>query len=130
MQFNKTTTLRIAVVLGAVAVGVGAFGAHALKPMLEASGRANTFELAVRYQFYHTLALLGTGLWMNFNASNRLQYAALCFFLGVIFFCGSLYVLCFTGLGILGAVTPIGGVFFIGGWVFLLLASFPSTEKY
>jgi uncharacterized membrane protein YgdD (TMEM256/DUF423 family) len=53
--------------------------------------------------------------------SAKLRYAAVCFFTGILFFSGSLYVLCFTGIGILGAVTPIGGVLFILGWIFLIL---------
>jgi uncharacterized membrane protein YgdD (TMEM256/DUF423 family) len=118
---NQQRTLLTASVMGCLAVALGAFGAHGLKSMLTAAGRLDTFELAVRYQFYHTLALLATGVLMTSFPSRRLGTAALCFLLGIIFFSGSLYVLCFTGLGILGAVTPIGGVFFIVGWIFLFL---------
>jgi len=118
---NQKNTLTTAAIMGALGVSIGAFGAHALKPMLTASGRLETFELAVRYQFYHTLALLAVGILMGQIKSSKLGYAAYFFLLGIIFFSGSLYILCFTGLGILGAVTPIGGVLFILGWIFLLL---------
>jgi uncharacterized membrane protein YgdD (TMEM256/DUF423 family) len=107
-------------VLGGLAVAIGSFGAHALKPMLMAAGRAETFELAVRYQFYHALALLATGILTRLHESPLLHYSAVCFLVGTLFFSGSLYVLCFTGLGILGAVTPIGGIFFIAGWILLV----------
>jgi uncharacterized membrane protein YgdD (TMEM256/DUF423 family) len=119
---NQRTTLLSGALMGCLAVAIGAFGAHALKPMLIASNRLDTYELAVRYQFYHTLALIGTGILMNYYAAARLRYSALCFLLGILFFSGSLYILCFTGLGILGAVTPVGGVLFIAGWLFLFSA--------
>lgn len=104
---------------GGLAVAIGAFGAHALKPLLMETGREATFELAVRYQFYHALALLATGLLTSETRRKTLHYSSLCFVLGIILFSGSLYVLCFTGIKMLGAITPFGGVFFILGWVLL-----------
>ncbi len=89
--------------------------------MLTASGRLETYELAVRYQFYHVLALLATGILMGQFLSKRLQYAAVLFIGGIIFFSGSLYILCFTGIGVLGAITPIGGTMFIVAWLLLAL---------
>lgn len=118
---NQKQTLLTAAILGMLGVTLGAFGAHALKPTLVASGRFETYELAVRYQFFHVLALLATGILMHQFSSSRLRYAALLFVAGVIFFSGSLYVLCFTGIGVLGAITPIGGTLLIAGWVFLTL---------
>jgi uncharacterized membrane protein YgdD (TMEM256/DUF423 family) len=118
---NQKQTLTTAAISGGLAVAIGAFGAHALKGMLESSGRLDVYKTAVQYQFYHTLALLAVGILMTHFASKRLSYAAIFFLVGIIFFSGSLYVLCFTGLGMLGAVTPIGGVFFILGWIFLAL---------
>lgn len=118
---NQRNTILCAAALGCIAVVIGAFGAHAFKAALTASGRLETYELAVRYQFYHALAMLITGALMNQFASKALYYAALFFFLGTIFFSGSLYVLCITGLGVLGAITPIGGVLFILGWAGLFL---------
>jgi uncharacterized membrane protein YgdD (TMEM256/DUF423 family) len=118
---NQKQTLTYAAISGGLTVAIGAFGAHGLKSMLTTAGRLETFELAVRYQFYHTFALLAVGILMRNFTSKKLNYAAIFFLAGIIFFSGSLYVLCFTGLGILGVVTPIGGVFFILGWVFLVL---------
>jgi uncharacterized membrane protein YgdD (TMEM256/DUF423 family) len=118
---NQKQTLTTAAIVGMLGVIIGAFGAHALKPMLTASGRLETYELAVRYQFYHVLALLATGILMGQFLSKRLQYAAVLFIGGIIFFSGSLYVLCFTGIGVLGAITPIGGTMFIVAWLLLAL---------
>jgi uncharacterized membrane protein YgdD (TMEM256/DUF423 family) len=118
---DQRKTLLTAAILGAVAVAVGAFGAHALTQILVDNGREDTFQLAVRYQFYHTLAILAVGTLMNHFQSKHLSTSALCFLGGIIIFSGSLYTLCFTGLGILGAITPIGGLLFILGWFFLFL---------
>ena len=118
---NNSTILKTGAILGALAVAIGAFGAHALKDMLLESGRLDTYELAVRYQFYHALSLLAVGILIKENASKFLRYSAWGFFLGCIVFCGSLYLLCFTGVKIFGAITPLGGVAFIAGWVFLFL---------
>ena len=105
--------------MGGLAVALGAFGAHALKPFLMEAGRADTFELAVRYQFYHALALLATGFVVVPGESKRIRYSSLSFLLGILIFCGSLYVLCLTGFTVLGAITPIGGIFFLLGWILL-----------
>ena len=118
---NQKQTLTAGGLLGGVAVAIGAFGAHALKPMLIASGRLDAYETAVRYHFYHVFALLAVGILMNQFTSKKLSYAAMFFLTGILIFSGSLYALCFTGIGILGAVTPIGGVLFILGWLFLVL---------
>ena len=115
------TVLIIAGVLGALSVGIGAFGTHGLQDTLSANGKVDTFETAVKYQFYHTLALLLLGiLMMNFQHAY-LNYAAYAFIAGIVVFSGSLYVLSLTNISILGAITPIGGLGFIAGWVFLVL---------
>ncbi len=119
---NARTTLMLGSVFGLLGVAIGAFGAHALKPILIESGRLDTFELAVRYQFYHAFALIATGIVMNQLPIKFLNYASLFFTGGIIFFSGSLYLLCFTGLGVLGAITPIGGILLIFGWICLLIS--------
>ena len=118
---NKTTTISLAGVLGALAVMLGAFGAHALEAPLAAKNLTDTYQTAVQYHFYHTLALLVTGLLMGQQNSKKLRWAALLFAVGILFFSGSLYVLCLTGVRVLGAITPIGGVLFIAGWVLLAI---------
>ncbi|WP_139920640.1 DUF423 domain-containing protein [Hymenobacter sp. DG01] len=116
--------IQLAALLGGLGVGIGAFGAHGLRKMLEASGRFETFETAVRYQFYHALALLAVGiLWHVKPELQSLGTTAWLWLSGVLVFSGSLYVLCLTGITKLGAITPIGGVLLIAGWIVLLLAA-------
>ena len=92
---QKQTSLLLGAISGGLAVAIGAFGAHALKPLLMETGREATFELAVRYQFYHALALLATGLLTSETSRKALHYSSLCFVLGIILFSGSLYVAVF-----------------------------------
>lgn len=108
-------------ILGAVSVGIGAFGAHSLQDTLTANGRMDTFETAVKYQFYHTLALLLLGILMLNFEHSYLNYAAYAFIAGTVVFSGSLYTLSLTNMTWLGAITPIGGLGFILGWVFLVI---------
>ena len=116
--------IQLAALLGGLTVAIGAFGAHGLRAMLEASGRFDTFETAVRYQFYHTLAMLAVGVLAVARPELRgpLGTTALLWLGGIFFFSGSLYTLCFTGITKMGAVAPIGGLLLIIGWVRLLLA--------
>jgi uncharacterized membrane protein YgdD (TMEM256/DUF423 family) len=108
-------------ITGMLAVTIGAFGAHGLKSMLVSTGRFETFNLAVEYQFYHALALLVTGiLWINIP-TTQFKYAAMSFISGIILFSGSLYLLAILNKPVLGAITPFGGVCFILGWLFLVL---------
>jgi len=113
-------------ILGALAVALGAFGAHALRGMLDASGRADTFETAVKYQFYHAIALVLVGLLMKGagqDAVRLLGWSGNAFAVGVIIFSGSLYAICFTGITKFGATAPIGGLALIAGWVLLIIAA-------
>lgn len=119
---NKQSSLLWGAVLGGAAVAIGAFGAHALKPLLRAAGREDTFELAVRYQFYHAFALLIVGLLAVHIPSRNLKLSALFFLTGIFIFSGSLYTLSLTGITWLGAVTPIGGLSFLAGWILLVVA--------
>ena len=114
--------IQFAAMSGALSVALGAFGAHALKERLTNAGYLDTFQTAVSYQMYHTLALLGIGLLALKYPSGLLQYSGYGMMIGIIVFSGSLYVLCFTGIKWLGAVTPLGGLAFIAGWVLLFIA--------
>jgi len=118
--------LSIAALCGALAVGLGAFGAHALKAKLEAVDRLSTYQTAVQYHFFHTIVLLIIGLLMYKIQSNWLNYSAYMMIAGLLFFSGSLYALCFSGVKWLGAITPIGGVFFILGWLFMFIAIYKT----
>lgn len=121
-------TLFFGAFFSGLAVMFGAFGAHAFEAFLIEQGRLDTYQTAVQYQFYHALAMLFTGVfWKQSSQGKWLKYAAVCLFLGVLFFSGSLYVLCFTGLGILGAITPVGGVLFIAAWIFICVSVIKSN---
>ncbi|GHB26460.1 DUF423 domain-containing protein [Mongoliitalea lutea] len=110
-----------AAVLLALAVGIGAFGAHGLQPTLEANGRMDTFETAVKYHFYHALGLLIFAIWKQLQPTvKHLNLSYLLLTIGILIFSGSLYVLSITGITWLGAITPLGGVAFIAGWLNLI----------
>jgi uncharacterized membrane protein YgdD (TMEM256/DUF423 family) len=113
---SQRQTLLCGAILGLLGVALGAFGAHALKDTLIQHGRLETYELAVRYQFYHALALLVTGLLMEKFESAMLRRASLLIFMGVVFFSGSLYLFAFTNMTTFAMVTPLGGIMMIIGW--------------
>ena len=100
-----------------VGVALGAFGAHALKNNLPAD-RLAIFEVGVRYQIYHALALLFVG-WLSVQSPARASSAGLAFAFGILVFSGSLYALSLTGVRAWGAVTPVGGAAFLVGWAIL-----------
>ncbi len=116
------TFLIIAAALGASGVALGAFGAHGLAQVFEANGRAATFGTAVQYHLIHVVALLGFGLLSQHIHSRYLAWAGWLLVSGIILFSGSLYILAIFDLGIMGAVAPLGGAAFIGGWLCLGLA--------
>jgi len=111
---------------GMLAVMLGAFGAHALKGRLD-DYALSVFQTAVQYHFYHTLALLAVGiLVLSQGDSALLRSSGWLFVLGLILFSGSLYILSFTGLRWLGAITPLGGLAFIAAWACLAAAAWKS----
>jgi len=113
------TFLMIGSVLGFLGVVFGAFGAHALRSRLSPEMLA-VFETGVRYQMYHAFAVLIVAAAIGHIGEARLlEMAGWFFFAGVLLFSGSLYALALTGTGILGIITPIGGLLFLVGWVCL-----------
>lgn len=108
--------------LAGLAVLFGAFGAHALRASLSAEDLA-TFEIGVRYQMYHALALIVVSWAIGRWDSGALTAAGWLFLVGIIVFSGSLYALVLSGQRWLGAVTPIGGVALIAGWALLTWAA-------
>lgn len=122
MQHKSIISLGAA--LAGIAVILGAFGAHALKQILPAE-QIITFETGVRYQMYHSIALILVGFLLNEQRNRSLIWAAYCFITSILLFSGSLYALALlkangqVGLGGLGVLTPIGGVFFISGWALM-----------
>ena len=116
-----------ACILAALAVILGAFGAHGLK-MIVPPESVSTFETGVRYHFYHSFALLAAGFLYDRGRPSWMKFAGIAFIAGIILFSGSLYVLTLlkatdtVGLSKLGIVTPIGGLFFVAGWIAFAIA--------
>ena len=109
------------------AVAAGAFGAHALKSRL-AIDRLGTFETAVRYQGLHALALFACA-WVLQSWPSRMAVAAgICFAVGIGLFCGSLYALALLDEARFGAITPLGGIAFLAGWMLLAMAILSSRK--
>jgi len=119
-----TYFLKMAALLGAVSVAAGAFGAHALKQLLNDKYLA-VFETAVRYQFYHVFALIAVGILFRDFPNSYLLWSGRLFCFGILIFSGSLYLMTMLeamgqhGFKWLGAITPIGGLCLIAGWVLL-----------
>lgn len=125
------TWLIVGAILGALSVGSGAFGAHWLKdeipkwyaePELQVK-RLGDWETAARYQMYHALAIIAVGLAMGSSTGRMWNASAICFMLGTAIFSGSLYCLVISTNRLWGAVTPVGGLLMILGWVLFALAA-------
>ena len=113
-----------------LAVIAGAFAAHGLKAVLDAQQLA-LFETASRYQMYHAFALLVVGMMLTNPQFSRslLKLAALAFILGIILFSGSLYLLALVGVSWLGAITPLGGIAFLSGWLMTMVAALKPARE-
>jgi len=119
MKFDKNIVVT-ASFLGALTIAIGAFGAHGLKELIDAKALA-TFETGVRYQMYHVFAILVLGI-ATVIPSNTKKWVFRFFILGIIFFSGSIYLLSLNSLlpfnaKMIGFITPIGGLFFVLGWL-------------
>ena len=111
--------ITLASISGMLAVVLGAFGAHALRDRLDQYAMG-VFETAVQYHFYHSFALLAVGvIALSQPQTVMLKSSGWLFLIGIVVFSGSLYLLSFTGVRWLGAITPLGGLAFIGGWACL-----------
>ncbi len=119
--FMNLLFLKIGAIFGALSVILGAFGAHALKETLLSSGRFETYETAIKYSFYHSLALILVGILSKEFTNKWLNYSGTCYIIGTIIFSGSLLILCFSGVKAMGAVAPIGGTLLVLAWIFLFL---------
>lgn len=122
---NWTLWTALGSFFAALGVGFGAFGAHALKTRLSPEDLA-IFEVGVRYQMYHALALLALGFIASKMDSSLIRYAGWFYVFGIVVFSGSLYTLVLTGVRTWGAVTPIGGVAFIVAWLLVGIAVIKS----
>jgi uncharacterized membrane protein YgdD (TMEM256/DUF423 family) len=116
------------IIFGGLAVALGAFAAHGLEKLTTDAKTLHGFRTGVEYQMYHAFALIAVAILFEKFPSRWLKWAGNCFIAGVILFSGSLYLLTVlkiqdsTAVKFVGPVTPLGGVFFIAGWLFLLLA--------
>jgi uncharacterized membrane protein YgdD (TMEM256/DUF423 family) len=136
MKYKKP--LMLIGTLGATAVALGAFGAHYLKNQIPTGkitpDQVNGFDTAVKYQFYHTLAIFCIVVFRDHLPSKYLNWSIKAFAIGIFLFSGSLYLLTTRGLlgadslRFLGPVTPVGGLFFIAGWLLVLFSAFGKKE--
>ena len=116
---------------GFLAVALGAFGAHALEGILTEYGEG-IWDTAVQYQMFHAAGIILAGILMHpnlFGPLKSLRNAVVCMNLGVFFFSGSLFVLALTEIGKFGAITPVGGVFFLVGWILVIKSTSSGTKK-
>ena len=125
--------LQSGVFFSMLSVVFGAFGAHALKSLISIE-MMDVFNTAIQYQIFHALGLIFLGLLMHLFADTdqqikRFSIAGNLFLVGIILFCGSLYVLAISGLKILGAITPLGGLAFIIAWLILLYGLLKTGEQ-
>ena len=120
----------LAALFGAIAVMLGAFGAHAFKDSLLASGYLDTYKTGVEYHFYHTLAALVAPLLVQNSAhAGKAKTASFLFLLGILLFSGSLYFMSFTQATYVAFITPLGGLSFILGWLVLSYAVYRTEFK-
>jgi len=124
----ERTFWRLGCAFGFLGVAAGAFGAHALRARVPADLLA-VFETAARYQMYHALALLAVSVVAARSPSRAARAAGWLFAAGIVVFSGSLYLLALTGVRVLGAITPLGGLCFLGGWIALALATRPAAAE-
>lgn len=127
MNLNKTfnNMIKIAAVLGALAVILGAFGAHGLKAVITEQ-RLNAYQTGISYQFYHVLAMLGTAILFKLYTGFHFRTSFYLFLGGIVLFSGSLYLLAIQevlgiDLSFLGPITPIGGLLFVVGWIYMVI---------
>jgi len=117
------TFIITAAILGLTGVALGAFGAHGLRGILEATGRADSYETASRYQMIHAVALLAVAILYERQPSKTLRRAGAFFVAGILIFCGALYLLAIFNIEAMGALAPIGGLALIAGWASLAWAA-------
>lgn len=126
--------IKTAAILGLMSVVLGAFAAHALKESIS-DYAVNIFETGVRYQFYHVFALLAAGILYKEFSNGFIRWSGIFFIAGIILFSGSLYCLTYIkgavmpGYKWIGAITPIGGLLFILGWLLLFIGLFKTGNQ-
>jgi len=123
MNFSLTsrTFIALGALLAFLSVGLGAFGAHAVKQSIP-TDMLKIYQTAVEYQFFHALGIILTGLIYQFQPNRLIKSAGWLMFAGIIIFSGSLYILSLSGIRWLGAITPLGGTAFLLAWLILVYA--------
>jgi uncharacterized membrane protein YgdD (TMEM256/DUF423 family) len=123
-------------ILAGLAVAFGAFGAHGLQQLTSDEKILNGFRTGVQYQGYHALALLLVAVIFQQFPNKWIKWSGTCFITGIILFSGSLYILTLLkvqgsyGVRLVGALTPLGGLIFIAGWIFLLLGMLKKQGRF
>ncbi len=125
---NFSASIRSAAISGFIGVGAGAFGAHGLKNLV-GPALLDVWHTAVLYQLIHTLAILLLIGLASYANDTALRWAGRLFAAGIVIFSGSLYVLVLTNIKWLGAITPLGGICFLAGWLCLILASGKTATR-
>ncbi len=115
----KSLFILLGAASAALSVAIGALGAHKLKPVLKANGKLEAFHTASEYQMYHALAMVAVGILILVWPQKNWGAAGWLFLIGSILFSGSIYVLCFQPYKWLGPITPIGGLLFMAGWIYI-----------
>ncbi len=127
---NPRVALLAGGLLGGTGVAAGAFGAHALRPLLLERGMLEAWQTAAHYQLFHAAVLIGLAGWLRgghgAKVLARTSIAAWCWVVGTVFFSGSLYLLSTGAPRWVGPITPLGGAAYLVGWMFIILAAFAS----
>jgi len=122
----KMNSVKTGAIIAALSIMMGAFGAHLLKDILSEKALA-LYETGIKYQLYHAFALIIAGILYQLSPDKKIKTASTLFLLGILFFSGSLYFLSYKinnnieGLKWVGPITPLGGLCFIAGWIFLAI---------
>ena len=111
--------VRISAIIGFLAVALGAMGAHLLKQLLEDNGRVDTWKTAAVYHLVHAVVLL----FLTYRREEIAKGPWFAFVIGIVLFSGSLYTLSVTNIGVFGAITPLGGISLMTGWIWLAITS-------
>ncbi len=121
---DQLFSIRLAAILGFLVVAIGAFGAHSLQGVLLTNGTQSRFDTAIEYHAFHTLAILAISL-----CNTLFKRAIVLFTIGILLFSGSLYVGCFHLAKFWNYITPVGGLFFLMGWISLFWSASKASRK-
>ena len=125
-------SLVVAGILGFFGTALGAFGAHGLQDWLhtlpDGAQRLSWWQTGVQYQLWHALLLTGIGVWRRSDDRKALRVATMLVPIGCLLFSGSLFAMTLTGIKALGAITPFGGLAFLGAWTCLVVAAWPARD--